>query len=236
MSSLVHQVILVWNSPKEPPPQIPGVIILKMKTNSLNDRWTETYGHVETDAVLILDDDLLIEKDAVMCMMSYWLDDRNRLVGPFVRSTEGGRYLQDELLTGQNYSVILPRTMILHKKYLKLYSQMDPDIINYINEQDAHCDHIALNMVVAKVYKKPSLRILLPPQTIRDYYGVYSEVSRKETGELAIQKGRHELRMECVRWIIERYSKQTLKFTNSTGTCGPRGVQYGFRNRVTLDD
>jgi hypothetical protein len=230
MSSLVHKVILVWNNPFDVPPEIPGLIVLRMKVNSLNNRWTQTLKHVETDAILNLDDDILLKKEAIICMMSYWLDDPDILVGPFVRSTMDNKYHLDDLINGENYSLMLPRAMLLHKRYLKLYSKIDPAIINYVDEQNAHCDDIALNLAVAYYSKKPPMRIFAPSQTILDYYKICLQKNRKETGGLATNKDRAELRNECFNWMTKMYPDDTLKFTNVIGTCGLRGIKTGLRN------
>ena len=61
--TLVHRVIIVWNAPDLAPPALPkGVYLLKMKQNSLNNRWTKIAEHVQTDAVLNLDDDIFVSK------------------------------------------------------------------------------------------------------------------------------------------------------------------------------
>lgn len=39
-----------------------GVHILRMKSNSLNHRWTKIAEHVQTAAVLNLDDDVFVNK------------------------------------------------------------------------------------------------------------------------------------------------------------------------------
>ena len=173
MSSVVHKVILVWNNPTTNVSNYfnnSNVVILSMAKNSLNNRWIETLRHIETDAVLNLDDDLMIDKSALICMMSYWQEHPDRLVGPFVRTTKHNKYLVDELLHGEHYSMVLPRAMILHRQYLQLYSRMNISILQYVDEQDAHCDDIALAFAVYNDTRKPSLRISLPPKSVLDFF------------------------------------------------------------------
>lgn len=53
----------MWNAPHLPLPPLPaGVHVLRMKTNSLNNRWTKIAEHVQTEAVLNLDDDVFVNK------------------------------------------------------------------------------------------------------------------------------------------------------------------------------
>ena len=125
---------------------------------------------------------------------------------------------------------MLPRAVLIHRKYLEMYSQIDHAIINYVDEQEAHCDDIVMNMVVARHSSKPPLRVLLPSDTIIDYYNACYVTDRKGTGGLALQQDRTILRNECLQWITEKYPNKTLILTNRVGTCGLRGIQTGMKN------
>lgn len=69
--TVIHRVILVWNAPDLEPPEdlqeSSRLVILRMKVNSLNNRWTKILEHVQTEAVLNLDDDVFVTKPGIIC-------------------------------------------------------------------------------------------------------------------------------------------------------------------------
>ena len=236
MSSIVDKVILVWNNPenKSSIDFPPGVIVLRMIKNSLNNRWIQTIPYINTDMVLNLDDDLLLHKSAIVCMMSYWHDNPYRLIGPFVRSTQNNIYTMDALLNAQNYSVLLPRAVILHKRYFEQYAHLDVAVHNYIDTQEGHCDDIALNIMVSTIFNTSPLRVLLPVYSVLDFYDSCYKHNPSDTGGLALQDRRSEVRTECLRWIQAHIPNGTLLFADRIGICGKRGVQLNSHINVTV--
>lgn len=82
---IIDQVIVVWNNPDEPPPEFPEAKVLKMTRNSLNNRWVEPVEHVKTDAVLVLDNDVMVDANGLSCMLNWWEKFPDRIVGPYAR-------------------------------------------------------------------------------------------------------------------------------------------------------
>ena len=105
--SVVDRVIVVWNSATIAPPPLPSeTYILKQKTNSLNNRWTKITESVRTEAILNLDDDVFINKAGIVCLLNWWSQKQDQLVGPFVRKNDGRKYVIDELYGHKYYSMM----------------------------------------------------------------------------------------------------------------------------------
>ena len=107
----------MWNDKGAPPDLPEAVTVLRMHNASLNNRWTRVGEHVHTDAVLNLDDDVFVNKQGLVCMYNWWSTHRSRLVGPFVRKHHGHgqhlEYSQDELFGRHDYSMVLPKVLML---------------------------------------------------------------------------------------------------------------------------
>lgn len=222
---LVDRVILVWNNPVVPAPHVPeGVTALSMKQNSLNNRWVKTLPYINTEAVLNLDDDMFVDLNGVECMLRTWLAQpgQDRMVGPFARFTNNGKmYSMSEIFEGGRYEVILPRTVVLHRRYIENYASVMPEQIRqYVDDQEAHCDDIALTMATTNMTGKPPLRVLLPKSSIIDYFDC-ANGDRNNTGGLALQHSRSQLRAQCVAELHKSFNNFPLHATDEIATCTP---------------
>ena len=67
-------------------------------------------------------------------------------MGPFVRKNDGFKYVIDELFgTGKDYSLMLPRVMMLSRKHFMTYRMIDPTIRKYVIA--LHC-YIVFDMLL----------------------------------------------------------------------------------------
>lgn len=237
MRYLIDQVIVVWNSPNRTFDLDLGnsfnhVRVLPMTRNSLNNRWTETLPHIRTDAVLNFDDDVLITESAILCLFGYFQSQPLRPVGPFVRrhDPQTKSYYMDEILNGQNFSIVLPRVLMLHRKYLEDYNATLPmEVKAFVDSQKGHCDDIALNTLFA-ARNVTSLRVILPPESLLDFFSSCYSQYPAETGGLALVKNRETLRSECLSYIISRNNSEPL-FSNEVATCARQGALLGSSSR-----
>ena len=228
MNHLVAKVILVWNNPTESVPQTLAelenerFVILRQKLNSLNNRWIDVLEHIDSEAVLNLDDDVYIKREGLICLLSWWKRDRRRIVGPFVRRIEGSTYVIDELTDSSEYSVVLPRVLLVPTALLKDYASKQHSWFHqYIDDQEAHCDDVFLNILAQK--KAPPLRVLLPEKTMIDFYSKCFTVDSQLTGGLALQKDRAAKRSVCVRELMEKFEFKRFERSDSVATCMARG-------------
>ena len=82
----LNKVIVVWNSPNPPPPQLEWpdigveILVIKAEKNSLNNRFLP-FDAIETEAVLSVDDDAHLRHDEIIFGFRVWRENRDRLVG-----------------------------------------------------------------------------------------------------------------------------------------------------------
>lgn len=240
MRRIVHRVILVWNNVGHPvPATVPTssrrFVVLQPQRNSLNNRWIETLPHIETSAVLNLDDDVYVKKTGVLCMLNWLRAHPNRMIAPHVRFVDTTlTYSMNELHDGHTYNIVLPRVLLTPVSYLKAYAKdSNAEFHSYIDKQDAHCDDILLNLVALKESRSPPLRVLLPEESIVDFYGRCWQSSRNLTGGLGLQLERWQLRTECVHFLTRAWKMSTFNSTTDTvATCLPRGNAFKELRRV----
>lgn len=90
---LIDQVIIVWNNPDQPHPEFPGAKVLVMTENSLNNRWIAPVEHAKTDAIMVLDNDLMVDINGISCMLSWWQKYPDRIIGPYARQEKFFQFL-----------------------------------------------------------------------------------------------------------------------------------------------
>ena len=227
---LVDRVILVWNNPDEACPvtlKHERLLILPQTVNSLNNRWIDTLPHIRTHAVLNLDDDIYVTKAGMMCLLNWWRREPDRLVAPFVRRITDYKYGFSELFEGEPFSVVLPRFLLLHKRFLHVYANSPPALLRYVDEQEAHCDDILLNAMVVNATQKTALRVQLPQGSVIDHFSSCFRLHREEVGGLALQKDRKKERTRCVKGIAAYFPAvdNVLNRTSTAlGLCAQSGV------------
>jgi hypothetical protein len=239
---VIDRVILVWNNPDVPCPisfNRPNFIVLNQKVNSLNARWTETIPHVRTAAVLNVDDDIFIDRSAVRCMLGWWRHDPQRLVAPFVRRIfPNATYVMDDLLQGDEYSVALPRAVLVATTELQRYADSPAALRRYVDEQEAHCDDIFLNAISVNYTNKVPLRIQLPASSVADYFATCARENREAVGGLALQKDRTNKRSECTKHIADAFpgwGNPLFKHTKQVAQCAADGSMAGITEEPQLN-
>ena len=93
----VFEVIFIWNSPKLELPQLPTgtrapIRVVVSERNSLNNRWNSSLD-VKTDAVLMMDDDMMLPVQTIQSLFKRWQYEPDRLVGVTARNFFGSQYI-----------------------------------------------------------------------------------------------------------------------------------------------
>ncbi|KAJ8291762.1 Glycosyltransferase family protein 64 protein C5 [Rhodotorula toruloides] len=201
-ADLVARIVLVWNRPGvDPPAGLPkSVKVVRAPVNSLNNRWTLTRGLVKTPGMVVTDNDLVLSKPALKCLHRVWQSHPTRLIGPFVRRRDGSSYVLDELVARPSpYNFVLPRALVGSTELVGRYAEKEwEDERRYVDEQEAHCDDILLNLIVGQTTRKAPLRVALPPGSIGDFATYCSPLNRPASSGLADQSSRAALRTECL--------------------------------------
>ncbi|CAG7824964.1 unnamed protein product [Allacma fusca] len=163
----LNKVVVVWNSPLMPAPDLKwpdiGVPIHVVRTekNSLNNRFLP-FDVIETEAILSIDDDAHLRHDEIVFGFRVWRENRDRIVG------FPGRFHAWDLnyggwLYNSNYScelsMVLTGAAFYHKIYSYLYTYEMPHAIRDKVDELMNCEDIALNFLVSHMTQKPPVKV-----------------------------------------------------------------------------
>lgn len=169
----LRQIIIVWNNIGEPPPQKlwdsfgphPVPLIFKEQTSNLMRNRLQPFQEIDTDAVLMLDDDTLVSVPDVIFAFSVWKQFREQIVGFVPRKhiitvngvcSYGSFELQNpEMSGGDRYSMVLIGAAFFHRRYLQLFQEQHPAVHALVDETQ-NCDDIAMNFIVSLYLKTDS--------------------------------------------------------------------------------
>jgi len=163
----LNKVVVVWNSPGPPSPELQwpdiGVPIKVVKTqrNSLNNRFLP-YQEIDTEAVLSVDDDAHLRHDEIIFGFRVWREHRDRLVG-----FPGRFHAWDKEHNSWNYnsnyscelSMVLTGAAFYHKYYSYVYTHtMDPSIRDMVDDF-MNCEDLAMNFLISHLTSQPPIKV-----------------------------------------------------------------------------
>lgn len=169
----LQKIIIVWNNIAETTPQKlwdslgphPVPLVFKHQNINLMRNRLQPFQEIDTDAVLMLDDDTLVSVPDISFAFSVWKQFPDQIVGFVPRkhvSAESGVYsygsfeLQDpEISGGDRYSMVLIGAAFFHRRYLQLFQAQDKAVHALVDETQ-NCDDIAMNFVVSLYLKSNS--------------------------------------------------------------------------------
>ncbi|KAJ1171641.1 hypothetical protein NDU88_003501 [Pleurodeles waltl] len=180
----IHKVIVVWNNIGEKTPEelwvslgphpVP-VVFEEQTVNRMRNR-LQPFSALETDAILMMDDDTLVSAHDVTFAFSVWKQFPDQIVGFVPRKhiltssgiySYGGFELQaPELGNGDLYSMVLIGAAFFHRSYLESF-QRQPTAVHALIDETQNCDDIAMNFIVAKHTGKPS-GVFVKPVDLRN--------------------------------------------------------------------
>lgn len=169
----LQRIIIVWNNIGEQTPAKlwsslgphPVQVVFKEQTSNRMRNRLQPFPEIDTDAVLMLDDDTLISVPDISFAFSVWKQFPDQIVGFVPRkhvSMAAGVYsygsfeLQDpETAGGDKYSMVLIGAAFFHRRYLQLF-QDQPQAVHALVDETQNCDDIAMNFAVALYLRKQS--------------------------------------------------------------------------------
>ncbi|XP_028986795.1 exostosin-like 2 isoform X2 [Betta splendens] len=175
----LQQIVIVWNNIGETPPLTlwtsfgphPVPVVFKEQRSNLMRNRLQPFPEINTDAVLMLDDDTLLSVPDISFAFSVWKQFPDQIVGFVPRRhvsapggvyTYGGFELQDpETAGGDKYSMVLIGAAFFHQRYLQLFQDQPPAVHTLVDETQ-NCDDIVMNFVVSLHLRKHS-------QTVGDF-------------------------------------------------------------------
>ncbi|XP_054420778.1 exostosin-like 2 [Pteronotus mesoamericanus] len=222
----LHKVIVVWNNIGEKAPEDlwnslgphPVPVVFKVQaTNRVRNR-LQVFPELETRAVLMVDDDMLISAQDLAFAFSVWQQFPDQIVGFVPRkhvTTSSGVYSYGgfELQTpglgdGDQYSMVLVGASFFSSEYLDLF-QSQPAAVRALIDETQNCDDIAMNFLVAKhisrtsgVFVKPVNMGSLEKESAGGHPGMW-------------HRAEHFLqRSYCINRLAAIYDGMPLKYSN----------------------
>ncbi|XP_015789578.1 exostosin-3 isoform X2 [Tetranychus urticae] len=163
----LNKVLVIWNSPRKPSPDVKWpelgvpIVVIAADQNSLNNRF-KPYNQIETEAILSMDDDAHLRHDEIIFGFRVWREARDRVVG------FPGRYHAWDMnfnswLYNSNYScelsMVLTGAAFFHKYYTYVYTYtMDKAIREKVDEY-MNCEDIAMNFLVSHITRQPPIKV-----------------------------------------------------------------------------
>lgn len=164
----LNSVVVVWNSPKPPSPELrwPDIgaplHIIKAARNSLNNRFLPL-DNLKTEAILSVDDDAHLRHDEILFGFRVWREHRDRIVG------FPGRFHAWDLNTGNSWlynsnyscelSMVLTGAAFIHRHYFHLYWKWLPQAIRDKVDEYMNCEDIAMNFLVSHITRQPPVKV-----------------------------------------------------------------------------
>jgi hypothetical protein len=186
---LIDRIIISWNNLNREPPNVEQynssieILFIREKHNSLNNRFKPHHDLIRTDAILNVDDDIIIENEDLEFAFNTWKWFPNQLIGfsKFCRTVSLNNTLEPCRVDGRyhyaascttseekkkymnydpvDYMIALDSAVFFHRKYLRLYTmQLDTNVTNHVTD-NRNCEDISLPYLVAIHSKLPSIMI-----------------------------------------------------------------------------
>lgn len=196
-SDYIDKIIFIWNNQTEPMPDINplnNVNLVKIKgpTNSLDNRHHMVYSEVHTESALIVDEDIVLDKQSIKDLITTWEKNKEYVIGLTKRRYDMfGNYH-----TGHNILTI-GQTMMYDKKYMKEYAKLRQKQCFKSHENWKLHDDLVFQLMVHSINNKNCTKIATSRGVIR-----YLD----DTGGVSLAKG----------WVSERTNtiREALKYFN----------------------
>ena len=204
---LIDKIIVIWNNIYMDVPQQlkdqKNLIVLRSEVNSLNNRWILPIPHVQTGAIVMYDDDMMVQHEAFECMFRTWKQNPDRIISHYSRmidtqNTSDPKYIYSPMYRfGATYNIAI-RFVIMSTKFLILYkNSLTPEVLHYITCGPGMCDDIILNMITSVATKKPPLRVMLPPKSVFSF-----DRCKQSYPGLGTLPGREDVRSVCTQQLL----------------------------------
>ncbi|CAC5389241.1 EXTL3 [Mytilus coruscus] len=164
--------------------------------NSMNNRFNVSK-YLHTDAVLIVDDDVLLNEALISLMLYRWLENTDRLLGLDGRFVHSG-YQYSGYSHGHNSSLVIGKTMLFHRKYLEQYMN-DKVLVEW--NQPRFCEDISMNALFFNATKLKPLLVQMNDYCYRTNLPEVDGLSISIPANRWIHK-----RSKCVQWVSEYFN------------------------------
>lgn len=201
LSKYIDKIIFIWNNQSEPMPDLiqPTNIKLlqvKAKKNSLCNRHFTIYDKVETESVIVVDDDIILDEKNVFDLIDNWKNNKSFIIGLVGRSFDKlGNY---NLLPSKKNIITLGQTMMYHKKYMLEFSK-HKILHDFIDNKDpSKSDDIAFQLMVRSINKYPSTKVI--------YSNTITNLD--SSGAISNHSFRNKYRSDAIRYSLNYFNLQ----------------------------
>ncbi|XP_062413884.1 exostosin-like 2 isoform X2 [Pungitius pungitius] len=165
----LQRIVIVWNNVGAQTPlklwkslqPHPVPVIFKEQTSNLMRNRLQPFPEIDTDAVLMLDDDTLQFSDQIVGFVP-----RKHVSTPGGVYSYGSFELQDpETSGGDKYSMVLIGAAFFHRRYLQLFRDQ-PRAVHALVDETQNCDDIAVNFAVALYLREHSVGSVAKPSGV----------------------------------------------------------------------
>eukprot|EP00871_Galdieria_phlegrea_P002310 jgi/Galph1/307/GphlegSOOS_G5068.1 len=214
-SKKIYKIYVVWHNPQSQAPSnfrignIP-VVFLSQQYDSLNNRFNPIHD-LETQVVLICDDDVYVSIEDVEFAFEVWRNNQNALVGIFPRfhrrNKESGQweYLVAEPVkkkgASRRYSIMLTKFIFMKSDFLFWYTCILTEKVHEFVDKQKNCEDIAMQMMVSGMTRTPPLAVAA--KIAPEDYG-----TDKSIGGISTKVGHKEARNKCITFFINNVFRQ----------------------------
>ena len=214
-------IVVIWNNVDIQPSIeirrskfIIPVLILKMKKNSLNNRF---YPHkeIQTDCIINMDDDYDMSHTDMAFAIDTWRGHFfNNLVGfsqqgrnhvlQYINGAPTYLYSHTHLLPKKAafYSIVLPSGFVYHRRYLDKYTFELPQIARDLVDSVQNCDDILFNFLIANTTKQGPV-VIAAFSKLKIFPGLWKRTTHLQT------------RTFCLNNFTAIFNGMPLKYTTS---------------------
>ena len=211
---IVDRVVFVWNNQRRSPPQhnYHGVEIVNARRNDMMNRWLLSDRLVHTDAILVVDDDVLILSGLLQCMMTVHRRYPDAIVGldeRHVAPSTGNYYHHHKGSDHNRSSVAIGKTMLISTRLYSAIASAPPSLLALASTKGGpchSCDDLVVNAIVSNLTEAgpvyispdvmPHVRLDLPsPGGVSSSDAWY---------------GPHGRRSQCVRHLSKVFGRKRL--------------------------
>ncbi|XP_054720882.1 exostosin-1-like [Uloborus diversus] len=166
-SAYAARIVVIWNSESVPassvkwPPSTIPINVIQAQHKTISSRF---FPHplIQTDAVLSLDEDVLLTTEEVDFAFRVWQSFPERIVGYPARShfwdDSRGCWGYTSKWTN-DYSIVLTGAAFYHRYYHFLYTHYLSHLLHKIVDQSQNCEDILLNFLVSHVTRLPPIKV-----------------------------------------------------------------------------
>ena len=226
MTDTVDRVVFIWNNLEADPPEVPPglrdrVVVIRAERNDMMNRYALAHPSARTDAMLTIDDDVLISEGLLRCMLSQLRVHGDSIVGLDARHVDAatGNYAGGAWLTPTEANVIIGKTMLMSKANHERATEASDELRESVfpGAPCESCDDLVMNAIAAAATGKGPVKLR---------HNIWPHVRAKLPAPGGVSNkanwyGPRGRRSECVRWLQRHFAKQTPFL--------PRAVPQEFR-------